>query len=363
MPTPDVPAGLKERLATLFPGAVLVSGSELAPDTGAAETLKVEGYGVPLRLVLRDAAGFERAVVFHTATANAFGHDRRSDRAAEILLAWDTFSTVPGQVRPIDTGAVLRGGGLAPLGEAGEFYLITEWAPGSPYADDLRRVAAEGRCGDLDLARAVALARHAALVHREKLAGPDRYRRAVRDLLGHGEGIFGMIDGYPPDTAGAPPERLRRIEEACVAWRWRLRGREGRLSRIHGDFHPFNVVFADGIRFTLLDASRGCAGDPADDLTALAVNFAFFAAARPEAWERGAGRLWRRFWDAYLEETGDREVLDVLAPWLAWRCLVVASPRFYPRLPAQARDRMLRLAERALSTTPFDPAAVGELFR
>ena len=53
----------------------------------------------------------------------------------------------------------------------------------------------------------------------------------------------------------------------------------------------------------------------------------------------------------------------MLAPWLAWRCLVVACPRFYPRLPAEARDRVLRLAERALSESAFDPAVAGEFFR
>ena len=363
MTVPGIPAGLKARLASLFPGSVLVEASALAPDSDAAETLKAEGYGSPMRLLLRDPGGREHAVVFHTATSDVFGHDRRSDRAAEVLLEWDTFPLVPGHVRALDTGAVVRGGGLVPLGDAGEFYLITEWAPGSPYADDLRRVAADGRCGDLDRARAKALGRHAARIHGEKISGPDRYRRAVRDLLGHGEGIFGMVDGYAPDTPGAPPERLRRIEEACLAWRWRLRGREGRLARTHGDYHPFNVVFEDGIHFTLLDASRGCAGDPADDVTAMAVNYFFFASARPQAWEAGTGPLWRLFWSTYLEESGDQEVLGVLAPWLAWRCLVVACPRFYPRLPAEARDRVLRLAERALSGAAFEPEVAGELLR
>ena len=185
----------------------------------------------------------------------------------------------------------------------------------------------------------------------------------MRDLLGHGEGIFGIVDGYPPDTPGAPPERLRRIEEGCLAWRWAMRASEGRLARTHGDYHPFNVVFEEGTRFTLLDASRGCVGDPADDVTAMAVNYFFFAAAHPQAWNAGTGPLWRSFWTTYLHESGDRGILEVLAPWLAWRSLVVACPRFYPRLPAEARDRVLRLAERALSARAFDPTEAGELFR
>jgi Phosphotransferase enzyme family len=361
MNLPEIPAGLNARLASLFPGTSIVEVSALAPDSGAADTLKAEGYGSPLRLVLRDAAGRERAVVFRTATSDVFGHDRRSDRAAEVLLDWDTFGLVPGHVRVLDTGAVLRGGGLLSLGEAGEFYLLTDWAPGSPYADDLRRVVAEARCNDLDRARADALARHAARIHGEKIADADRYRRSVRDLLGHGEGIFGIVDGYAPETPGAAPERLRRIEESCLAWRWDLRTREGRLARTHGDYHPFNVIFEEGTRFTLLDASRGCVGDPADDVTAMAVNYFFFAAASPQAWKDGTGPLWRIFWATYLEQSGDGEILQVLAPWLAWRCLVVACPRFYPRLPAQARDRMLRLAEQSLSGEAFDPANAGRL--
>ena len=104
------------------------------------------------------------------------------------------------------------------------------------------------------------------------------WRRAVRDLLGHGEGIFGIVDGYPDGVPGAPPERLEALERAALAWRWRLRGRAGRLRRTHGDFHPFNVIFAEGTRFTLLDASRGGLGDPADDLVALTVNYAVLRA-------------------------------------------------------------------------------------
>jgi len=360
---PTLPPGLRELLSELFPGAEVTSAVALAPDTRADETRKAEGYGVPLRIVLREPGGQERSVVFHTAKADAFGHDRRADRADGQLLAFDDFPLIPNHVKALDVGAI-AGRRLASLRDAGEFYLLSEWAPGDVYALDLRRVAAEGVAREGDLARVEALARFAARLHAEKIADPQRYRRAVRDLLGHGEGIFGMVDGYGPDVPAAPPERLRRIEELALSWRWRLRGRERRLARTHGDFHPFNVVFPSGggTGFTLLDASRGCAGDPADDVTAMAVNYVFFAAPRPGAWERGLSSLWWLFWSTYLEESGDRELDRVVAPWLAWRCLVVSSPRFYPQLPAKARDRMLRLAERALEAEAFDPAWAGELF-
>ncbi len=160
--------------------------------------------------------------MFHVATANDFGHDRRADRAAEQLLAYDTFARIPRHVRALDVGAVGEGG-LTSLRDAGEFYLVTEWAEGTPYADDLRRIAGERRLGSDDLARCDALARHLVALHRRRDHQPARYRRAIRDLIGSGEGIFGMADGYPDDTPAAAPARLHEIERRCLDWRHRLR--------------------------------------------------------------------------------------------------------------------------------------------
>lgn len=360
----QIPEGLRELVRRLLAGAEVVQAAPLAPDTGGGDTLKAGGYGVPLRVTVRLPDGAGRTLVLRTATSNVFGHDRRSDRADQMLLSFDTFPLIPDHVQALDVGAILPEGRLLSLREGGEFYLLTTFAEGRMYSEDLRRVAAGGEAGPRDLARCEALARWLVELHARRLADPDGYRRAVRDLVGHGEGIFGMVDGYGQGVPGAPPERLRRIEEGALAWRWRLRGREGRLARIHGDFHPFNVVFEEGpgTRFTLLDASRGCRGDPADDVTCMAVNYVFFALDRPRSWARGLGRLWRRFWQVYLGESGDPGILEVAAPWLAWRALVIASPRFYPLLPAAAREGILGLAERALRAERLDPGSAEELF-
>ena len=245
---------------------------------------------------MRDAAGAEKKLVFHTAHADVFGHDRRADRAAEMLLSYDRFPLIPGHSRALDVGAIQNEGRkLISLRDAGEFYLLTSYAEGHVYADELRRVAREGALTDLDRAHCDALARQLVEVHGEKYDRAPCYRRFVRDIVGSGEGIFGMIDGYPPDVPAAPRSRLKAIERRCVEWRWRLRGHEQRLCRIHGDFHPFNIVFGDRSELTLLDASRGCVGDPADDVTCLAINYVFFAIERPEAWQRAFRALWQRF--------------------------------------------------------------------
>ncbi|HEY7724811.1 MAG TPA: phosphotransferase [Anaeromyxobacteraceae bacterium] len=356
---------LREAVRRLDPGARLVACEPLGADAGAgaaAVARKGGGYGVPLRLTLEAADGARRHLVFRTAAANEFGHDRRSDRAAELLLAFDTFGEVPDHVRALDVGAVAPDG-LRSLRGADEFYLVTTWAEGRLYAEDLRALARHGAAGPLDHERAGALARWLAALHRPVLRDAVAWRRALRDLLGHGEGIFGVADAYPPDVPGAPAARLEALERRCLAWRWRLRGQEARLHPTHGDFHPFNLVFAEGTRFTALDASRGGRGDPADDVTALSVNYVFFALQAPGSWPRGFGPLWRRFWGDYLAASGDREVLGAAPPFLAWRALVLACPRFYPDLAPGPRQALLGLAERALDAGALDLEMPEALFR
>jgi len=347
------PARFDALVSTLFPGARVERVVPLGPDAGAGEASKAEGYGAPVRITARLADGGERDLVFRTMAPNPFGHDRRADRADGLLLAWDQFRGTPDHVRAMDVGAIAANGRCVSLRETGEFYLVTEWADGLPYAEDLRAICHTEACSPLDRSRAAAMARWLAALHAERQEDLDRWHRVVRDLLGHGEGIFGMVDGYPPDTPAAPAARLRAIEERCLAWRWRLRERRGRLARIHGDFHPFNVLFpqgdaADPTRFKLLDASRGGLGEPADDLTAMAVNYVFFAVERRAAWPRGLGPLWRTFLETYLASALDEEVHETAPPFLAWRGLVVASPRFYPELSASARDTILAFVERVL---------------
>jgi hypothetical protein len=355
------PPKLREHLARLYPRHRVTAISPLAPDTGATSgsSSKAAGYGLPVRIELVDDAGESLELVWRVASANEFGHDRRADRAAGMLAAFDEFPKIPRHVQAVDVGAIGATGELVSIRDAGELYLITTYARGTIYADDLRRIAGEG-AGDLDFDRVDALAGYAAALHRP-IAHPPAYRRAVRDLVGSGEGIYGIVDGYPEPTPAAPRSRLREIERRCASWRWRLRDRESRLTVTHGDFHPFNVV-VDGADFTVLDASRGACGDPADDVTAMAINFVLFAIDEPRAWQRGLRTLWHRFWSGYLDARPDDGLCDVAPPWFAWRTLVVCNPRFYPQLTERGRDLLLGFAEHALDTGRLDPMAADALF-
>nr|NIM07013.1 aminoglycoside phosphotransferase family protein [Armatimonadota bacterium]NIM24689.1 aminoglycoside phosphotransferase family protein [Armatimonadota bacterium]NIM68567.1 aminoglycoside phosphotransferase family protein [Armatimonadota bacterium]NIM76945.1 aminoglycoside phosphotransferase family protein [Armatimonadota bacterium]NIN06763.1 aminoglycoside phosphotransferase family protein [Armatimonadota bacterium] len=70
-------------------------------------------------------------------------------------------------------------------------------------------------------------------------------------------------------------------------------------------------------------------------------------------------RLFHLFWDTYLEATKDKEVLEVLQPFYAWRGLVVASPVWYPRLAPEVRAALFRFIENVLETERFDPSRVN----
>ena len=333
-----LPDGLRARLEELFPGASVVRVVALRDDESGGAEMKALGYGRPLRVELSGG----RTVVFHALRPDDFGHDRRADRVGNLVLAYDTFPRLPHHVEALDVGLVRDDGTLTSLAGTREPYLLTSWASGTLYADELRRVQQHGAT-PADVAHAEALARVLLEIHAVPGSHPGAYTRAIRDLLGHGEGIFGLVDSYEGDVV--PAARLRALEEACLAWRWKLRGQTQRLRRTHGDFHPFNIL-VDGDRVMLLDASRGSEGDPADDVACLAINYLFFA-ARP---------LWDAFWRTYL--AGDTaDACAAVAPFFAWRALVLASPRWYPHLAPGARERILAFAERALAAPRFDPAA------
>ncbi|MEO6576703.1 MAG: phosphotransferase [Polyangiaceae bacterium] len=356
----------EELVSSLFPGGRITAVTPLGSSAPAGASVeKTAGYGAPVRISIAREDGGEVELVFRTANANDYGHDRRSDRAGAQLLAYDTFGAIPRHVRPIDVGAISKDGRLVSLHESGELYLVTTYAPGKLYADDLREVAKRA-VTPADLTRTTTLARYLVGLHADRRVRPAGYRRAVRDLIGHGEGIFGVIDGYPDAVPGAPASRLQGIEKRTLEWRWKMRGREARFTRTHGDFHPFNIVFQDDGELALLDTSRGSEGEAADDVCCLAVNYVFFAlsgAPSPKlAWERGLRPLWTTFWDTYLEESADRDLLAVAAPFLAWRLLVLASPVWYGGLSESDRDKLLGFAERALTAERFDPAWADALF-
>jgi aminoglycoside phosphotransferase (APT) family kinase protein len=290
---------------------------------------------------------------------SGFGHDYPADRAWQALFSHAAYNSFPRHARSLDVGCALDTGELRSLGEAVEFFQLVEMVEGQLYRLDLERML-EGPARDLDTARAVALARFLASAHELKHDDPAIYQRRIRELVGHGECLMGILDSYP-DAYSFLPEALREsLERAAVGWRWRLRDRTHRLARTHGDFHPWNILFREGTDFSVLDRARGEWGDPADDVACLTMNYLFFSLQRHLRLQGPLEALFRRFWDRYLERSGDEGVLEVAAPFLAFRGLVMASPVWYPNLPAEVRRRLFTFMESVLEAARFDPALVND---
>lgn len=130
---------LEHYLSSLLRGKVRVSDVRELTDE---EQLKGFGYGVPLLIEFMCDGDAERFVL-HTVSRDGFGHKRRSDRASNLLLDHAMFNNLPRHVRSRDVGALSEGGDLISLGRAGEFFQLTEYAEGKPYAADLPRISNE----------------------------------------------------------------------------------------------------------------------------------------------------------------------------------------------------------------------------
>jgi hypothetical protein len=148
---------LERYLSSLVSGEIRVSSVRELRGEGEEEKLKGFGYGVPL-LIECLCDGEDGRFVFHTVSRDGFGHERRSDRASNLLLDHATFNQLPRHVQSRDVGALGQGGALISLGETGEFFHLTEYANGKPYAGDLHRISNAEELAADDEGRALALA-------------------------------------------------------------------------------------------------------------------------------------------------------------------------------------------------------------
>lgn len=338
------------------PSARVLKQSLLAKP-GKAE-LKGYGYGTPV-LIEYEVRGIRRKGVLHTIKPGPFGHEHMSDRAQSLLWDHAAFNSLPGHVRSIDVGAFRRDRTTVSLGDTEEFFTFTEYGEGLPYAEDLERIRDTGDFYDTDLSRADALCDYLSEIHGSKGPEPGLYVRRIRELVGHSECIMGLIDNYPDDTTENLRRRLAGIEQACVKWRWKLKNRVGRLRQVHGDFHPWNILFNRGMEFCLLDRSRGEWGEAADDVTCITMNYIFFSLQRSGRLEGHFETLFRRFWSRYLDKTRDTEILEVTAPFFVFRGLVMAHPVWYPNVSVEIRSKLFNFMEAVLSEDSFDPAEVN----
>jgi aminoglycoside phosphotransferase family enzyme len=132
---------------------------------------------------------------------------------------------------------------------------------------------------------------------------------------------------------------------------------------VHGDYHPWNIMFRDGTDLTVLDRSRGEFGEAADDVTSLSVNYLFYSIQKYGKLTREFKTLFDSFIRNYLQETQDHELLEVIQPFYAFRGLVVASPIWYPNIDQQVRQRLFNFVRNVLEAETFDYKNVNALLK
>ncbi len=322
------------------------------------QAIKEFGYGKSLK-VTYETDGQEQQVVFSAMRGDKYGHQFYWDRAAILMFEYDTSARMEKHVKPLGLGYIDKKGRLVPVNEPEEFFIVNELIPGRPYYVDLERIKkANADFGDEERARE--FARWLARIHAQKQNAPDIYLRRVRQLIGDSECIWGLIDSYPHPYEYFPPERFQQLEKTLVDWRWKLRKYISRLAVTHGDFHPWNIMIHPDGDFSVLDRSRGEWGEPADDVSAMSCNYFLYGLYQGPRLSGDFEKLYMAFWEEYLEQTGDYEILEVIAPFYVFRGLVVASPEWYPNHPKDVRQALLRFLENVLAEERFDYSNINK---
>jgi len=314
----------------------------------------VQGSG--FHIEMKTAEGV-RSYVVKGLLSGGLGHDYPSDRAAVFLLDLDEYENLPRHVKAVDVLAEMRDGTIRSIGGAREYYLLMEKAGGDDYFRDLRDFAKKNRLDEHDVKKIRAMATYLAEIHSVKKDSKALYWRKLRDTIGHGECLMGVFDTYPDGTLSYG--EMAEIEKMCVDWRARLKLLSKRLSQIHGDFHPGNIWFSNDEDFILLDRSRGPWGEPADDVTALAINYIFFSIRNHGDVRNAYLEGLKLFFNEYISASGDEEIRGVVAPFFAFRVAVVANPVFYPDVTPEKRAVLFRFCRNVLDRNAFVPEEVS----
>jgi len=311
--------------------------------------------------------GEVKEVVLRTLMPADFSHDYAADRAKVFLLQHEMSGDIPGHVESLDVSGFTGKGKLVSLGDVREFFQVVEVAHGAPYSADFQRIKETGRINEQDRRRAKELSDYLVSLHSRKFNGSAEELRSIRrrhsrDAVGHGEMMMGVIDTYPDNYSFIDKKEMTDI--ICKAVRFRERTKDIPFTprRMHGDFHPANVLFEKD-EFTVLDASREIFGDPADDVTTMAINYIWFAVMQAGGFSGPFAELFGIYWDNYFKKAGETHILRTAGTYFAFRGVVVAHPVFYKEQSDDVRRKMMSFVSNILSEESFDPDKIDQYLR
>ncbi len=325
------------------------------------------GYKVKFKVQSSKVKSNEREIVIRTLMPRDFSHDFLADRAKVFVTQHEMSRHIPGHIISHDVSGYTKAGRLVSIGDAVEFFQVVEVARGSSYSADFQRIKRTGSATKEDIQRAGMLGEYLAKLHSKKMkasSGDIRSvrRRHLRDCIGHGEMMVGVIDTYPDGYRFVSRKEMDDLICMASVFREHVKDTPYIPCRIHGDFHPGNIMF-EGSKIRLLDASREVFGDPADDVICLAMNYIWFAVMQTGRFEGPFKRLFDAFWSAYFGRTRDRYIARTAGVHMAFRAVVVAHPVFYRDQTDAVRRKMIKLTKRVLKSGKFVPSRINEHLR
>ncbi len=325
------------------------------------------GTGYKIKFQIESAKGKIREIVIRTLMPEGFSHDFVSDRAKVFVTQHEMAQHIPGHVRSYDVSGYTKGGKLISIGDAVEFFQAVEVAYGRSYSEDFQRIKESGKLEKGDIEKAKQLSDYLVDLHSTKFKGSAEAskslrRRHSRDALGHGEMMIGVIDTYPDDFKFITKQGLTDLICKAAAFREKIKDVPFTPCRMHGDFHPGNIIFK-GKKIALLDASREEFGDPADDVTTMAINYIWFAVMQNGSFGGPFADLFNAFWDGYFWKVDGSHILRTAGIYFAFRGVVVAHPVFYQAQSDEVRKKMVNFMSNVLGADAFDVSKINEYLR
>jgi thiamine kinase-like enzyme len=312
-----------------------------------------------------------KTMILRTVRKEGFSHEYPSDRARVFIMQHDLSSKIPNHVKSIDVGGFDKSGALVSIGRCNEFFQIVELAQGIEYFHDFEKIKETGTITDEDRKKALILSDYLVELHNMKFfdleldteqknsMASSIHRRHTRDAVGHGEMLMGVLDTYPDNLPWVSKEELLDIQVKALRLRDRIKDLHNRLCRMHGDFHPGNILFSSAEHFSVLDASREFWGEPADDLTALGINYILYAVMQSGNFSGPFAELFRMFWDNYMNKTQDFDSNKIAPLFFAFRGIVVCHPTFF-NYPDQLRRKMFNFINKLIEAEFFDYNKINE---
>ena len=299
-----------------------------------------------------------KAFILRTKNNINFSYDYSSDRAASFMLSHQLANRTPKHIKSLDVVGIAKNKNTVSVGNCHEFFQLVEPAKGKEYMEDLKRIKNKNRLEKNDKEKALTLSDYLVKLHKIKFKGNKEiaasvYKRHLRDCIGSGEMLIGVFDTYPDKISFAKEKEVTDIIKKSVELREKLKYNCQRLCRIHGDFHPGNILW-DKKGLIVMDASRELYGDPADDLTSMAINYIWFSLMHKGNFSGYFKELFDIFWGNYIRKTKDYEINKIAPLFFSFRGIVVAHPLFYKDQTNETRRKIFNFINNILDGKRFD---------